>query len=116
MSDDSGSRPRCATSICPPFFFSSTALMLEEPTSRPTIDFDPNPNMCPPFVRRERCRPRLGLKLSGRFPRCFWLALRLRFHLARLFFHPLIQARFLETPPIAQLERGNLLLAHVLVK
>jgi len=24
-------------------------LMLEEPTSRPTIDFDPNPNMCPPL-------------------------------------------------------------------
>ena len=52
MSDDSGSRPRCATSICPPFFFSSTALMLEEPTSRPTMDFDPNPNMCPPFACR----------------------------------------------------------------
>jgi hypothetical protein len=28
---------------------SSTALILEEPTSRPTIDFDPIPNMCPPL-------------------------------------------------------------------
>jgi hypothetical protein len=28
-----------------PFRFNSTALILEEPTSRPTIDFDPNPNM-----------------------------------------------------------------------
>src|SRR5215470_12938758 len=36
--------------------FSSTALMLEEPTSRPTIDFDPNPNMCPPFVAPASCR------------------------------------------------------------
>src|SRR6266403_2470905 len=49
MSEDNGSSPRCATSICPPFFLSSTALMLEEPTSRPTMDFDPIPNMCPPF-------------------------------------------------------------------
>jgi len=46
MSEDSGSRPKWDTSICPPFFFNSTALMLEEPTSRPTIDFDPIPNMC----------------------------------------------------------------------
>src|SRR2546425_466571 len=50
MSEDSGSSPRWATSIWPPFFLSSTALMLEEPTSRPTIDFDPNPNMCPPLL------------------------------------------------------------------
>src|ERR1700689_5449813 len=49
MSEASASSPRCATSICPPFFFNSTALMLEEPTSRPTIVFDPIPNMCPPF-------------------------------------------------------------------
>ncbi len=49
MSEESGSSPRCATSICPPFFLSSTALMLEEPTSRPTMDFDPIPNMCPPL-------------------------------------------------------------------
>src|SRR5437588_11786177 len=49
MSEESGSSPRWVTSICPPFFLSSTALMLEEPTSRPTIDFDPSPNMCPPL-------------------------------------------------------------------
>src|SRR6202020_153200 len=46
MSEESGSSPRCATSIWLPFFFNSTALMLEEPTSRPTIVFDPIPNMC----------------------------------------------------------------------
>src|SRR4029077_7037657 len=46
MSEDSGSSPRCDTSIWLPFFFNSTALMLEEPTSRPTIVFDPIPNMC----------------------------------------------------------------------
>ena len=50
ISGASGSRPRCATSMPLRPFFSSTALMLEEPTSRPTIVFDPNPNMCPPFV------------------------------------------------------------------
>src|SRR5215472_9627726 len=44
------------------------------------------------------------------------LALGLRFHLARLLFHPLIQPRFLEPPAIPQLERGNLLLADVLVQ
>src|SRR5579872_3980628 len=36
--------------MLPPFFLNSTALMLEEPTSRPTIDFDPIPNMCPPLL------------------------------------------------------------------
>src|SRR5216684_2860187 len=46
MSEDSGSSPRWDTSICPPFFFSSTALILEDPTSKPTIVFDPIPNMC----------------------------------------------------------------------
>ena len=50
MSEASGSSPRCATSIPARVFLSSTALMLEEPTSRPTIVFDPIPNMCPPFV------------------------------------------------------------------
>src|SRR6267378_5063963 len=50
MSEAICSRPRCATSIPARVFLSSTALMLEEPTSRPTIVFDPIPNMCPPFV------------------------------------------------------------------
>src|ERR1039458_2321061 len=45
-----GSSPRCTTSIPVRVFLSSTALMLDEPTSRPTIVFVPNPNMCPPFV------------------------------------------------------------------
>ena len=50
MSGASASKPRCATSMPLRPFLSSTALMLEEPTSRPTIVFDPNPNMCPPFT------------------------------------------------------------------
>src|SRR6516162_5003454 len=35
-------------SISRPFRLRSKDLMLEEPTSRPTIVLDPNPNMCPP--------------------------------------------------------------------
>src|SRR5208283_1627418 len=117
MSEDSGSSPRCATSICPPFFLSSTALMLEEPTSRPTMDFDPIPNMCPPFcVARALLPATFFLNLPGCFPRCLGFALGRRFHLTRLLFHPLVQLRFLEAPAIAQLERGNPLFAHVLVK
>src|SRR6202795_62758 len=49
MSGAIGSRPRCATSIPVRVLRSSTALMLEEPTSSPTIVFDPIPNMCPPL-------------------------------------------------------------------
>src|SRR5258708_5238397 len=104
MSGASASSPRCATSTTPRLFFSSTALMLEEPTSRPTIDFDPNPNMCPPL--------RLSSGLSGRLR---FLRL-LHFHLAGLFFHPLVQSRFLKAPPVAQLERRNGLLVHVFVE
>src|SRR6185437_9296285 len=83
-------------------FFNSTALMLEDPTSRPTIDFDPNPNMCPPLRGR----------LCGRL--CF--VRPLAFYFARLLFHPLVQPRFLEPPAIAQLEGRNLLLIDVLVE
>src|SRR6185437_8609806 len=95
------SRPRCATSMPPRVFFNSTALMLEEPTSRPTIDFAPNPNMCPP----------LRGSLSGRlrFP-------ALQFRLAGLLFHPLVQLRFLKAPTVPQLESRNLLLVDVLVE
>src|ERR1700733_9256453 len=104
ISGASGSRPRCATSIPLRPFLSSTAFMLEDPTSRPTIVFDPNPNMCPPLL------------LPGSFgSRLRFLAV-LRFHLAGLLFHPLIELRFLEAPAIAQLESRDLLLPHVLVK
>src|SRR5208283_1923463 len=117
MSEESGSSPRCATSICPPFFFNSTALILEEPTSRPTIVFDPNPNMCPPFVWRGHFARAgfvlalpCGLRSRLRFP------LHARLHLARLLFHPQIQSGLLKPPTIAQLESGNFLLPDVLVE
>src|SRR5882757_5943991 len=117
MSEDSGSSPRCATSICPPFFFSSTALMLDEPTSRPTIDFDPIPNIVSAFCVAQALLPAtFYLTLPCRFSRCSRFPLRLRFHLARLLFHPLVQLRFLKAPAVPQLERGNLLLADVLVQ
>src|SRR5215469_9265997 len=102
ISGASGSRPRCATSMPVRLFFSSTALMLEEPTSKPTIDFDPNPNMCPP----------LGGSLAGRLRLSRPLLLGFR----GLLFHPLVQPRFLETPAVAQLECRNLLLVDVLVE
>src|SRR5271166_3783070 len=95
--------------------------MLEEPTSSPTIDFDPIPNMCPPFlcgagnIARD-VFPDLRLTLSGGFRRRLRFPFRLRFHLARLLFHPLIQPRLLEAPAVAKLERGNFLLANVLVQ
>src|SRR5258708_2191737 len=104
ISGASGSSPRCATSMPARVRFNSTALMLEEPTSRPTIVFDPNPNMCPPL---------LSSSLGGRLR---FLLVALAFHLVRLLFHPLIKLRFLEAPAIAQLERWNFLFAYVLVK
>src|SRR5664279_6290950 len=110
MSGAIGSSPRCATSIPVRVLLSSTALMLEEPTSRPTIVFDPIPNMCPPFF----CEVRL--RSSGSLDRCLDFLFAPRFHFHRLLFHPLIQLRFLEAPAIAQLERRNLLLVHVLVQ
>src|SRR6267378_8557216 len=105
ISGASGSSPRCATSISRPFRLSSTALMLEEPTSRPTIVFDPNPNMCPPLLLR-----------SGSLNSCSGFLLAPRFHFHGLFFHPLIQLRFFEAPAIAQFKRRNLLLVHILVE
>src|SRR5208282_524701 len=119
MSEDSGSSPRCDTSICPPFFFNSTALMLEEPTSRPTIVFDPIPNM---GARLCSCgagalaRVDFVLTLPGSLRRRLRLMLRSRLHLARLLFHPLVQLRFLEAPAVAQLESRNPLFPNVLVK
>src|ERR1700677_2053047 len=87
MSEASASNPRCATSICPPFFFNSTALMLEEPTSRPTIVFDPIPNMCPPFRVARAPSPAffcsasvpLALRFNYCDPAAFPAALTLRF-------------------------------------
>src|ERR1700674_4052494 len=104
MSGASISRPRCTTSIPLRPFLNSTALMLEDPTSRPTIVFDPNPNMCPPLL------------LPGSLGSCLRFVSALRFHLAGLIFHPLVELRFLEAPAIAQLESGNLLFAYILVK
>src|SRR5580658_2760811 len=105
-----GSRPRCATSIPVRVFLSSTALMLDEPTSRPTIVFDPIPNMSASLA----CEVRL--RSSGSLHRCLDFFLALRFRLHRLLFHPLIDLRFLEAPAVAQLERRNLLLVHIFVK
>src|ERR1700722_13155008 len=103
ISGASRSRPRGGTSILFRPFLNSTALMLEDPTSRPTIVFDPNPNMCPPLL------------LPGSLGSCLRFLSALRFHLAGLIFHPLVELRFLETPAIPQLESGNLLLADVLI-
>src|ERR1700689_1372715 len=104
ISGASGSRPRCATSIPLRPFLNSTALMLEDPTSRPTMVFDPNPNMGPPLL------------LPSSFGSCLRFVSALRFHLAGLLFHPLVELRFLEAPAIAQLESGNLLLAYIFVE
>src|SRR6266852_4245375 len=104
ISGASGSSPRCATSMPSRPRFSSTALMLEEPTSRPTIVFAPNPNMCPP------------LRLPGSFHGCLRSLLASYFHLVRLIFHPLIELRLLEAPAVAQLEGGDFLFPDVLVQ
>src|ERR1700722_12824960 len=111
-----GSSPRCATSMPVRVFLSSTALMLEEPTSRPTIVFAPN--MCPPFPApaRPASFALLSLLLPCGFRRRLYLFLRQRFGFHRLLFHPLIQLRFLEAPAIAQLECRNFLFVHVLVQ
>src|SRR5215471_16959801 len=102
-----------------PLRFSSTALMLEEPTSRPTIVFDPNPNMCPPSwcsAGRPRPRPSFYLQCPGSLHGRLRFPLRPVFRLVRLLFHPLIQLRLLEAPAVAQFEGRNLLLVDVLVE
>src|SRR5208283_331964 len=50
------------------------------------------------------------------FARCLHFLFSACFHFHRLLFHPLIELGFLEAPAIAQLERRNLLLVHVLVQ
>src|SRR6266404_2692881 len=114
MSGAIGSRPRCATSIPVRVLRNSTALMLEEPTSSPTIVFDPIPNMCPPFFTNFAYGVRL--RSSGSFHRCLDLLFAPWFQFHRLLFHPLIKLRFLEAPAVAQLERRNPLFVHVLVQ
>src|SRR5208283_55687 len=110
-----GSSPRCATSIPVRVFLSSTALMLDEPTSRPTIVFAPIPNMCPPLLA-PASSPASFLLLSSGFARCLHFLFSACFRFHRLLFHPLIDLRFLEAPAVAQFERRNLLLVHVLVQ
>src|SRR5205807_6625518 len=109
ISGASGSSARCATSIPARVRLSSTALILEEPTSRPTIVFDPNPNMCPPLLLPVNCR--LGLGNAGTLPANFSLLLsgclhgcpglllaRPRFQFHGLLFHPFVELRFFEAP------------------
>src|SRR5260370_37683155 len=105
MSEASGSRPTCTTSTSPRLFFNSTALMLLEPMSRPTIDFDPpipNINIASVPSRRGSCGP--GFLLASAFP-----------HTA-LTLHPRIQDRLLELPAVGQLDGRNLLFVDVLVQ
>src|SRR5579864_760331 len=70
----------------------------------------------PLCVARALMPASVSLNLSGSLHRRLRFPFRLRFHLARLLFHPLIQPRFLEPPAVPQLERGNFLFANVLVK
>src|SRR6516162_1260590 len=115
MSEASGSKPRCATSIPLRPFLSSTALMLEEPTSRPTIAFDPKPNMCPPFNCRRPRRLVCALRRPGGRSRLgFFLTSGL--HLAGFLFHPLVEPRLFEAPAVPQFEGGELLFPDVLVE
>src|SRR4051794_27088438 len=104
MSEARGSTPMCATSISPWALRSSTALMLLEPMSRPTIVFaPPNKPIRSSSVSCGRSRgPRLLLA-----PALADGALAL---------HPAVQDGLLELPPVPQLEGGNLFLVHVLVK
>src|SRR5579864_2192749 len=91
--------------MSPLTFFSSTALMLLEPISSPTIDFaDPNPNI-------------FASLLTGGSSGCARLFLAtFGFPDRALLLHPLVQDGFLEFPAIAQLEGRDLLFVHVLVE
>src|SRR5580693_5571904 len=104
ISGPSGSTPKCTTSRPLRPLRSSTALMLEEPTSRPTIAFDPNPNMFPPLC------------LSGGFGSHLRFLLASYLHLGGLLFHPLVEPRLLEAPAVSQFEGGDLLFPNVLVQ
>src|SRR5437868_5901188 len=104
MSDARGSTPMCATSISPWALRSSTALMLLEPMSKPTITFaPPNKPIRSSSVSCDRSRgPRLLLAAA--------------FADGALALHPTVQDGFLEFPAVPQFEGGNLFLVNVLVK
>src|SRR5438067_11078991 len=106
MSLASGSRPMCTSSTSPRDFFSSTALMLLEPMSRPTIAFvPPIPNIrLPLLVARGRAACGLRFLLAPSFSH------------AALALHPGVQDGFLELPAVAQLESGDAFLVNVLIK
>src|SRR5450631_118616 len=118
ISGASGSRPRWTTSSPSRPLFNSTALMLEEPTSRPTIVLEPNPNMCPPLCVEQAPSPAAfdSLKLPGRFHCRLGFLLALDFHLVGFLFHPLVQLRFLEAPAVPQFESRNALFSYVFVE
>src|SRR6478672_5786621 len=82
--------------------FNSTALMLLDPTSRPTMDCFPN--MSHPSELRRRYRARLGFLPFSRSAR----------HALAL--HPGIEHGAFELPPVAQLESRNPFLVHILVE
>src|SRR3954462_411651 len=104
MSEASGSTPMCATSISPWALRSSTALMLLEPMSRPTIVFAP-PN-----------KPIRSSSVPSYRSRGFGLLFAAAFADGALTLHPTVQDGLLELPAVPQLEGGNLFLVHVLVK
>src|SRR5437868_15139414 len=98
MSDARGSTPMCATSISPWALRSSTALMLLEPISRPTIVFAP-PN-----------KPIRSSSVScyrSRGPR---LLLAAALADGALALHPTVEDGLLEFPAVPQLEGRDLFL------
>src|SRR5207302_4028176 len=101
MSDPSGSTPNATTEISPLAFFSSTALMLLEPISNPTIAFaPPNPNMLPPYVL---IALNTALTLRARCcPCCLGTLLAFVFSAHTLAFHPGIQDRLLDLPAVPE--------------
>src|SRR3954468_1792915 len=104
MSEASGSTPMCATSISPWALRSSTALMLLEPMSRPTIVFAP-PN-----------KPIRSSSVPSYRSRGLRLLFAAAFADGALALHPAIQDGLLELPAVPQFESRDLFLVNVLVK
>src|SRR3954462_15990874 len=100
MCDARGSTPMCATSISPWALRSSTALMLLEPMSKPTIVFAP-PN-----------EPIRSSSVPGNRSRGPGLLFAAAFADGALALHPTVQDGLLELPAVPQLEGGNLFLVH----